>query len=132
MKLVTRLLQRELIVGLGVATVWLIVFMVFRFVDNRLPWVLALGVTYGLAAYAVSPRVVRMGLMILQRKRVPSFPATRDGLPGDPVNLALIGTLRQLRSAFARAWPPNVQQDWCEGDHWPVRGPARRRQQRTC
>jgi hypothetical protein len=88
-KSVTRLLQRLLVGGLGVATVWLIVFVIFRFADNGLPWVLALGVTYGLAAYVILPRVVHMGLKILQRKRVPSFTVTGDGLPGDPVNLAL-------------------------------------------
>ena len=57
-----RLLQRLLIIGLGVITVWLIVFVIFRFADHRLPWVLALGVTYGLAAYVVLPRAVHMGL----------------------------------------------------------------------
>src|SRR5262249_58078794 len=50
-----------------------------------------------------------MGLKLLQRKRVPSFTITGDGLPGDPVNLALIGTLHQLRSAFATA-------GWSEAD----------------
>src|SRR5262249_61226972 len=50
-----------------------------------------------------------MGLKILQRKRVPSFTTTGDGLPGDPVNLALTGTLEQLRAAFAHA-------GWSEAD----------------
>jgi hypothetical protein len=50
-----------------------------------------------------------MGLKILQRKRVPSFTITGDGLPGDPVNLALIGTLQQLRAAFAKV-------GWVEAD----------------
>jgi len=102
-RLLRRLLQRLLILGLGVFSVWLIVFVVFEFADQRLPWILALGATYGIAAYIVLPRVVRMGLKILQRKRVPSFTTTGDGLPGDPVNLALIGTLQQLRAAFATA-----------------------------
>ena len=101
MRLLKRLLQRLLVFGLGVATVWLIVFVVFRFADHRLPWVLAFGVTYVLAAYVILPRAVRMGLKILQRRRVPRFTMTGDGLPGDPVNLALLGTLQQLRSAFA-------------------------------
>ena len=109
MKSVTRLLQRLLIVGLGVVTVWLIVFVVFRFADHRLPWVLALGVTYGLAAYVILPRAVHMGLKILQRRHVPRFTITGDGLPGDPVNLVLTGTLQQLRSAFATA-------GWSEAD----------------
>ena len=109
MRLLKRLLQRLLILGLGIFSVWLIVFVVFEFADRRLPWFLALGLTYGIAAYIVLPRAVRMGLKILQRKSVPSFTTTGDGLPGDPVNLALVGTLQQLRAAFATA-------GWSEAD----------------
>ena len=108
-RFLTRLLQRLLILGLGVFSVWLIVFVVFGFADRRLPWILALGVTYGIAAYIILPRAVRMGLKILQRKHVPRFTITGDGLPGDPVNLVLIGTLQQLRAAFATA-------GWSEAD----------------
>jgi hypothetical protein len=105
----TRLLQRLLILGLGIFSVWLIVFVVFDFADQRLPWALALGLTYGIAAYIILPRVVRIGLKILQRKLVPRFTITGDGLPGDPVNVALIGTFQQLRTAFAIA-------GWSEAD----------------
>ena len=101
MRLLKRLFQRLLIFGLGIFTVWLIVFVVFETADRRLPWMLAVGLTYGIAAYIILPRVIRMGLKVLQRKLVPSFTVTGDGLPGDPVNLALIGTLPQLRAAFA-------------------------------
>jgi LssY C-terminus len=94
---------------LGILSVWLIVFVVFDFADSRLPWALALGLTYCIAAYIVLPRAVRMGLKILQRKLVPRFTITGDGLPGDPVNLALIGTFQQLRAAFATA-------GWSEAD----------------
>lgn len=99
--MVQRLLQRLLIFGLGIFCVWLIVFVVFETADRRLPWILAVGVTYGIAAYIILPRAIRVGLKILQRKRVPSYTITGDGLPGDPVNVALIGTLQQLRQAFA-------------------------------
>ena len=44
-----------------------------------------------------------MGLKILQRGRVPRFTMTGDGLPGDPVNLVLTGTLQQLQSASETA-----------------------------
>jgi hypothetical protein len=96
-----RLFQRLLVLGLGIFSVWLIVFVTFETADRRLPWILALGLTYGIAAYIILPRAVRMSLKILQRKLVPSFTITGDGLPGDPVNVALIGTLPQLRAAFA-------------------------------
>lgn len=102
MRLLKRLLQRLLVLGLGILTVWLIVF-VFRIEDRRLPWVLALALTYGIAAYIILPRIVRMGLKILQRKRIPGFTITGDGLPGDPVNLVFTGTGRQLRAAFGTA-----------------------------
>jgi hypothetical protein len=101
MRLLKRLLQRSLIFALGIFSVWLIVFVVFRIADRRLPWILALGITYGIAAYIILPRVIRLGLKILQRKHVPSYCITGDGLPGDPVNIALVGTLQQLRAAFA-------------------------------
>ena len=86
---------------IGVFTVWLIVFVVFQVTDNTLPWILAVAVTYGLAAYIILPRVIRMSLKVLHRKHVPDYTTTGDGLPGDPVNIALIGTLPQLRAAFA-------------------------------
>lgn len=101
MRLLIRLLQRMLIFGLGIFSVWLIVFVVFETADRRLPWILAVGVTYGIAAYIILPRAIRLGLKILQRKRVPSYTITGDGLPGDPVNIALVGTRQQLRVAFA-------------------------------
>ena len=113
MRRLKRFLRRLLIFGLGILTVWLIVFVVFETADNRLPWVLAVGVTYGIAAYIILPRVIRLGLKILQRKLVPSYTITGDGLPGDPVNLALVGTLQQLRAAFAML-------GWSEADRLGV------------
>jgi hypothetical protein len=59
MRLLKRLLQRLLIFGLGIFCVWLIVFVVFETADRRLPWILAVGVTYGIAAYIVLPRAIR-------------------------------------------------------------------------
>ncbi len=44
-----------------------------------------------------------MGLKVLQRQHLPRFTTTGDGLPGDPVNLALVGTLQELHTAFAAA-----------------------------
>src|ERR1700686_3578043 len=108
-RVLRRFLRRLLVVALGAFSIWLIVFVVFRLADNRLPWVLALALTYGIAAYIVLPRTVRMGLKILQRTRVPRFTITADGLPGDPVNVGLAGTLQQLRAAFATA-------GWAEAD----------------
>ena len=99
----SRLLRRLLVLAIGAFTVWLIVFVIFRFADNQLPWVMAVALTYVLAAYVVLPRAVRMSLKVLQRKHVPRYTITGDGLPGDPVNLLLKGTRAQLDAAFAAA-----------------------------
>jgi LssY C-terminus len=109
-----RILQRLAIFAIGAFSVWLIVFVVFDFADQRLPWVLALGATYAIAAYVILPYAVRMGLKVLQRRHVPAFTVTGDGLPGDPVNLALTGSVTQLRRAFAAA-------GWVEADKLNLR-----------
>ncbi|MFO1151943.1 MAG: LssY C-terminal domain-containing protein [Alsobacter sp.] len=103
MRLVKRLLQRLLVALLGVGTVWLILVLFYDVADRKLPLVLALAATYGVTAYLVLPRVIRIGARILQRGQVPSYTLTGDGLPGDPVNVSLIGTFRQLQDAFRRA-----------------------------
>jgi hypothetical protein len=103
MKLPIRLLQRILILALGVLAVWFIVFVVFDAADRRLPWVLALAVAYGIGAYIVLPYAVRLSQKILKKQRVPRYTITGDGLHGDPVNLTLVGTTAQLRVAFAAA-----------------------------
>jgi hypothetical protein len=73
------LLRRLLVLGIGAFSVWLIVFVIFRIADNKLPWILAAAVTYIIAAYVVLPRAVRMSLNVLQRKRVPRYTITGDG-----------------------------------------------------
>ncbi len=108
-RLLKLLVQRALVIALGAITVWLIVFVVFDFADQRLPAAVAVAATYGVAAYIILPRAIRLGLRIQNRGHVPSFTITGDGLPGDPVNMVLIGDLHQLRRAFAKA-------GWFEAD----------------
>jgi hypothetical protein len=50
-RMLIRLLRRLAILGLGIISVWLIVFVVFDFADQRLPWAVALGVTYAMAGF---------------------------------------------------------------------------------
>jgi hypothetical protein len=85
LRLLIRWLRLFAVLGLGIVGVWFIVF-VLRITDRRLLTILALSLTCAVAAYVILPRVVRMGLKILQRKRVPSFTLTgmacRVGLSG--------------------------------------------------
>lgn len=101
MSLLQRLWRHALVLVLGVITVWLIVFVVFDVTDNAMPWILAVGATYGIAAYVILPRAIRLSIKLLHRQRVPAYTTSGDGLPGDPVNIAIIATLPELRAAFA-------------------------------
>ena len=112
-----RLLQRLFVLGLGAVSVWFVVFVVFKAVDRRMPLVLAVAATYGIAAYVIFPRVIRLGYKLLKRQHVPRYTVTGDGLPGDPVNLVLVGTREQLRNAFTEAgWfgadPISLKSSW--------------------
>lgn len=101
MGLLIRTLQRIAIFSIGALSIWLIVFVVFDFADQRMPVAFALALTYAIGAYVILPYAVRMGLKFSQLRHVPSFTVAADGLPADPVNLALYGTREQLRAAFA-------------------------------
>lgn len=114
--MVILILQRVAIFALGAVGIWLII-NVFQWVDGELPSVLALVATYAIAAYVILPYIVRMGLMVLRHQHVPSFTITGDGLPGDPVNLGLVGNFDDLRAAFAKAgWheadPLSLSSSW--------------------
>ena len=108
LRLLLLALRRLAVALLGVLAVWLIAY-VFRLTDHRLPTLLSLAATWAVAAYLILPRIVLMSLKLLKRGAMPSFTLTGDGFPGDPVNLALIGTFAELRAAFARA-------GWVEAD----------------
>lgn len=105
-----RLFQRLLVFCLGGLSVWLIVFVVFDTADHRLPWLVAVGLTYGLAAYVILPNAVRLSMKVLHRGLIPRYTITADGLPGDPINVVLVGTRRQLEEAFATS-------GWSKADH---------------
>jgi hypothetical protein len=96
LRLIVLWLRRSAALLLGVLAVWFILFA-FRITDHRLPWIVALAITYILRAcgLCILPRVVRMSLKILQRRSVPSFTLTGDGFPGDPVNLVLVGNFQE-------------------------------------
>jgi hypothetical protein len=113
-RLLIRTLQRIAIFAIGAISIWLIVFVVFDFADAELPIYFALLATYAVGAYVILPYAVRMGLKVLQRRRVPSFTLAADGLPADPVNLVLVGTLDELRAAFATI-------GWVEADKLSLR-----------
>ncbi len=113
-----RWIQRVLILLIASATLWFIVTQIFDRIEQRVPVFAALLLTYALAAYVVLPPVIRASVAILRRNRIPRVTRAADGLPADPVNIVLIGTEKQLRSAFAAA-------GWHVADPLTIRSGAR-------
>jgi hypothetical protein len=98
-----RWIQRVVIFVIVSATLWFIVTQIFERIDQRVPVFAALLFTYVLAAYVVLPPVIHVSVAVLRRNRIPRVTRAADGLPADPVNVVLIGSQEQLRSAFAAA-----------------------------
>ncbi|MCT7376975.1 LssY C-terminal domain-containing protein [Chelativorans salis] len=113
-----RWIQRVLIFLIASVTLWFIVTQIFERIDQRVPVFAALLLTYALAAYVVLPPVIHASVAVLRRNRIPRVTRAADGLPADPVNVVLVGSQEQLRSAFAAA-------GWHVADTLTIRSAAR-------
>jgi hypothetical protein len=92
---------RDILAGILVLmTFWLILFQVFGRLDRRLPWLIALLVTYIVSSYLILPLLVRINLLISKKGRIPRFTVALEGSYVDPVNIILIGTKKQLNTVF--------------------------------
>ncbi|WP_227878472.1 LssY C-terminal domain-containing protein [Arthrobacter dokdonensis] len=102
-------LQRGFLFIVTVVAGWVIYELIVLEIHNRArqPWLFL--VIWVVAAYVLLPRLNR----VLSRLYVPDYfigrTRTADGLLGDPVNLAVIGTMAELRSLMLAA-------GWCEPD----------------
>lgn len=102
MKIIIRWFKRGVIGSVGAVMVWLIVFEIFDRLEDRLPWLLALLITYCLSAYIILPRVIRITSLIIRKGRIPRFTQALDGIEVDPVNIILLGSVTSLIKAFEK------------------------------
>lgn len=103
MRRLIRWLQRLLIFLVAATTLWLVATQLFERLEHRIPAFAALLATYAVTAYVILPPVLRLAASVLRYNRIPRVTRAADGLAADPVNMVLIGTQEQLRSAFAAA-----------------------------
>ncbi len=103
---VLRLAKRFAVLLPGIAIAYLSVRGVFPYFDRRLPLALAIFVTYVLAAYVLMPALVRLFRVFQQQPdHLPLYCVTPDGFASDPLNIAIVGTRRQLITAMeASGW----------------------------
>lgn len=110
MPLVTRIAKRLAVLAIGAFFIYLAVWKVFPFFDNRTPVALALFITYVVMAYGVIPGLFRIYRLFYRPVHLPLYCTTPDGFASDPINIALVGTRQQAVQAMEKA-------GWQEADH---------------
>ncbi|MBP6859710.1 MAG: LssY C-terminal domain-containing protein [Candidatus Magasanikbacteria bacterium] len=117
MHFIIRWTQRIFVFCFSIGTLWLIVTQIFDRFEDRMPFFVALILTYLVSAYLLLPQIIRFSTMIVRRRHIPHMTRAMDGLLADPVNIIFTGTARELCSAFAdigwhQADPLNLKSAW--------------------
>lgn len=71
--------------------------------DKRLPDIVSILITYGVAAYILIPVCIRLWRIFLPPKHLPLYCITPDGFASDPLNIGIISTRRELIIAMEKA-----------------------------
>jgi hypothetical protein len=88
-------LKRLLVLVLVVGLAWFTLFKFFPAVDAKLPFLLALLVTYGFLAYVAIPALLRVRHIIQPPTHVPTRTIAADGWAVDPINLIMLAKNEQ-------------------------------------
>ena len=100
---VLRLAKRFAILLPGVLIAYVSVRNVFPYFDSRFPLAVAILVTWALGAYVLVPALIRAFRIFHPADHLPLYCVTPDGFASDPLNVALIGTRRQVITAMEQA-----------------------------
>lgn len=99
-RLVLRTLWRLVVLALGIGLAYASVFVVFPYLDRQLPVFFAILIIYILVAYFGIPALLRALRVFIRPNHIPLYVTTRDGLPSDPVNIAVVA---RSKHHFVRA-----------------------------
>jgi len=101
--LIIRAAKRLAVLLVGAFFIYVAVWRVFPFFDNRTPVALALFITYVVMAYVIIPVLFRVYRLFYQPIHLPLYCTTPDGFASDPINIGLIGTREQVVAAMEAA-----------------------------
>lgn len=90
-----RTVWRLIILALGVALAYASAFVAFPYLDSELPFFIALLILYIGLAYFGLPALIRTWRLIIRPNHIPLYVTTPDGLPSDPVNIAVVAKSRK-------------------------------------
>ena len=73
---------------------------IYPYFNRRVPAAAAIFTTYVIGAYVLVPAMTRLYRIFRPASHVPLYCVTPDGFASDPLNIAIIGTRRQLITAM--------------------------------
>lgn len=99
-----RLLWRLLVLLIGALLIWLALFRFLPYADARMPVFFTLLLIYATFAYVIIPALIRTLRLFDTPNHIPLYAITTDGLPSDPINIAVVASGRkQLMAVMADA-----------------------------
>jgi hypothetical protein len=105
-KYLIRTIWRLVVLVLGVGLAYMAAFIAFPYLDKRLPFFFALLVVYIGLAYFGLPALLRFWRVLIKPNHIPLYVTTRDGIPSDPVNIAVVARSKHhlIRSMKKAGW----------------------------
>lgn len=99
-----RALWRVFVLVGGAIIIWFALFRVVPYADARLPVFIVVLLFYAVFAYMIIPMLIRVLRLFDRPNHIPLYAITPDGLPSDPVNIAIVASSReQLMYAMEKA-----------------------------
>lgn len=87
----------------GIIVAYFVFKNFYPVVDRRVPAALAIFITYVITAYGLIPLAVRLIRLFVTTDHIPLYSTTPDGFASDPINIALVGTKKEVISAMTNA-----------------------------
>jgi hypothetical protein len=100
---VTRQAKRFAVLLPGLVIVYFSVRNILPYFDKRLPFSIAILITYVLGAYLLIPAIIRLVRIIIPTNHLPLYCVTPDGFASDPLNIGIVATRRELITAMESA-----------------------------
>ena len=81
----------RIVVGLiTVGLAYTTFFMMYPYLDDRLPLFIVIVILYFWIAYVGIPLLIRLWHLALRPHHLPDYATSGDGWPSDPINIAIV------------------------------------------
>jgi hypothetical protein len=105
-RLFVRNAWRLVVLLLGVVLAYSVIFIIYPYLDSKLPFFIVVLLVYIVVAYFGLPALIRTWRLLIRPDHIPLYVTTRDGLPSDPVNIAVVAKNRRhfIRTMQKAGW----------------------------